>query len=191
MAVDDVFEPEPGTTEVLEIRTPRSFDSGYHEETAASSQQAKRAVEGTSDLASGPLAKADSGYGSNASLRSSQRDSAPTVPAKEPPPTPPKERISTVASSSYSKPSPHSDVSGMTIKLNPSLPALPTKEMPIQPFGTSAPSCTEQSVCSQLSEWDSAALPPNNSTAQAWCGQLLPDHTWSCLQSMCDDQACL
>ncbi|CZT13771.1 hypothetical protein WAI453_011639 [Rhynchosporium graminicola] len=88
---DDLFAPEPSTPEHSE-RFSRSFDS------ACEGCPPARTVKGPRDLTPKPLAKADSGYSSNVSLRSFKKE--PTVPKKEAPPTPPKD-TPRVASSTY------------------------------------------------------------------------------------------
>ncbi|KAH8594066.1 hypothetical protein B0O99DRAFT_595778 [Bisporella sp. PMI_857] len=126
MAVEDnLFEPEPGTPIVSEAYAPGSFDSGYHANEGASTKDQRRAI---------PLAKADSGYSSNVSLRSFKGNAAPPAPPKEGPPTPPKDPVSTesvsrVASSTYSVVSVRSDAS---IYAKRSLPAIPKQERPPQ-----------------------------------------------------------
>lgn len=124
MAVeDDLFEPEPDTPTDLAIHMPRSFDSGYVG--GEPSSVPTKAAKGPRELARKPLAKADSGYSSNVSLRSFKKD--PSPPAKEAPPTPPKEPVSRVASSTYSV------QSEATIRAKRSLPALPAEEIPEPP----------------------------------------------------------
>jgi len=136
MAVeDDLFAPEP-VTPVLSDRFPRSFDSGYEGGPPA------RVVKGPRDLTPKPLAKADSGYSSNVSLRSFKKDSAP-VAVEKPPPTPPKDTVR-VASSTYSEEwssrvssstyTVTSTGSESTLRAQRSLPALPAEEVPEQPF---------------------------------------------------------
>jgi hypothetical protein len=125
---DDLFEPEPGTPEVSEFRVHKSFDSGYQ---AAESPVETKKLKGPRDLGPKPLAKADSGYSSNVSLRSF-RGNPPVVPAKEAPPTPPKETvsrdpISRPVSSVYSTISTASAVSDATIA--------PSRESLQVPFG--------------------------------------------------------
>ncbi|KAG0645091.1 hypothetical protein D0Z07_9101 [Hyphodiscus hymeniophilus] len=132
---DDLFEAEPGTPEIEEMHPPRSFDSGY----GAEGTQAMVAVKGPRDLAPKPLAKADSGYSSNVSLRSFKEVSKPAVSDEKAPPTPPKEPpFSRVPSSAYSEASSYSEVSEMTVKSKRSLPALPTDDMPA-PFRQAPP----------------------------------------------------
>lgn len=66
---DDLFAAEPRTPELAEFQSPRSFDSGYQaEETLLARTKAAR------DLTPKPLAKADSGYSSNVSLRSFKKE---------------------------------------------------------------------------------------------------------------------
>jgi hypothetical protein len=123
---DDLFEPEPDTPTLdLGIHMPRSFDSGYGGGEPSSAPT--RAVKGPRELAPKPLAKADSGYSSNVSLRSFKKDHPP-VPAKETPPVPPPKPVSRVASSTYSV------QSEATIRTKRSLPALPADEIPEPPF---------------------------------------------------------
>ncbi len=101
-----------------------------------------KTIKGPQELAPKPLAKADSGYSSNVSLRSFRKDSTATAPAEEPPPTPPKDTLrvasstysegSRVSSSTYSVASAASD---MTIRAKRSLPTLPLQEqVPEQPL---------------------------------------------------------
>ncbi|KAH7311121.1 hypothetical protein BKA65DRAFT_163961 [Rhexocercosporidium sp. MPI-PUGE-AT-0058] len=147
MAVeDDLFAPEP-LTPALSERFPRSFDSGYEGGPPA------RTVKGPRDLAPKPLAKADSGYSSNVSLRSFKKESTPAH-VEEPPPTPPKDTLrvasstyseewsSRVSSSTYSVVSTRSQV---TLRAQRSLPALPTEDQtPEQPFRQPPPVPTKQ-----------------------------------------------
>lgn len=123
---DDLFAAEPETPK-LDL-TPRSFDSGY----GGLSVAAPRGIKGPRELAPEPLAKVDSGYSSNVSLRSFRTSDssthAPAVPAKEAPPTPPKEPMSRVASSTYSIAT--STNSESTVKSNHALPPLPTEYAP-------------------------------------------------------------
>jgi hypothetical protein len=121
---DDLFEPEPDTPTDLGIHMPRSFDSGYGGGEPSSAPT--RGAKGPPELAPKPLAKADSGYSSNVSLRSFKKDHSP--PAREAPPTPPKEPVSRVASSTYSV------QSEATIRAKRSLPALPVEEIPEPPM---------------------------------------------------------
>ncbi|KAH6665178.1 hypothetical protein B0J14DRAFT_492552 [Halenospora varia] len=118
MAVDDdLFAPEP-TTPTIEppVRQPaRSFDSGY--------EGVERAgPKGPREFIPKPLAKADSGYSSNISLRSFKKDTGPLVPAKDAPQYP-RETFSQVASSTFSE-------SPSEIQPERSLPALPTESTP-------------------------------------------------------------
>lgn len=96
---DELFEPEPDTplpSSDLENHMPRSFDSGYvGGEPSPPAEEVKKPRE----VAPKPLAKADSGYSSNVSLRSFKKDPSP---AKEATLRPPKEPVSRVASSTYS-----------------------------------------------------------------------------------------
>lgn len=129
-AEDDLFEPEPGTPEVTLFPPRKSIDSGFQPE---ESEKAQNLGKGGKELPRKPLAKADSGYSSNVSIRSFKK--APAVPAKEAPPTPPKGPMSRVASSTYSVASDAgSTKSGATIKAKSSLPALPKADM-LQSFG--------------------------------------------------------
>ena len=142
---DDLFEPEPGTpTPEANEHIPRSFDSGYGG--FSKSQDKAPLGQRERELAPKPLAKADSGYSSNVSLRSfKSREAPPTVPTKEAPPTPPKEAlskapVSRVASSAYSVASDASAVSDMTIRTKRSLPALPAEEpKPTRPLRDAPP----------------------------------------------------
>ena len=146
MAVeDDLFAPEP-VTPVLSDRFPRSFDSGYEGGPPA------RVVKGPRDITPKPLAKADSGYSSNVSLRSFKKDSAP-VAVEKPPPTPPKDTVR-VASSTYSEEwssrvssstyTVTSTGSESTLRAQRSLPALPAEEVPEQPFRQPPPVPTKE-----------------------------------------------
>lgn len=165
---DDLFEAEPRTPEIQEIHEPRSFDSGYHaEETPAT-----KAVKGLRDLAPKPLAKADSGYSSNVSLRSFKGNSAPAVPAKEAPPTPPKEPGSRVASSAYSVTSSYSEVSEVTIRSKRSLPALPTEEMPA-PSRQAPPVPLKHSSVQNSGKVIPAPPLPHKSPKQEWAAASL------------------
>jgi hypothetical protein len=121
---DDLFEPEPDTPTDLGIHMPKSFDSGCGGGEPSSAPT--RAAKGPRELAPKPLAKADSGYSSNVSLRSFKKD--PPPPAREAPPKPPKEPVSRVASSTYSV------QSEATIRATRSLPALPAEEIPKPSF---------------------------------------------------------
>ncbi|KAK2624150.1 hypothetical protein QTJ16_006784 [Diplocarpon rosae] len=101
MAIEDeLFEAEPQTpllssspeteTDTDTERQPRSFDSGYGStslwETKMKTKTTKttktKTVTGPQDSPVKPLAKADSGYGSNISVRSFKRD--PAQAAREP-----------------------------------------------------------------------------------------------------------
>ncbi|PVH71287.1 hypothetical protein DL98DRAFT_107068 [Cadophora sp. DSE1049] len=145
MAVeDDLFAPEP-VTPVLSDRFPRSFDSAYEGGPPA------KVVKGPRDITSKPLAKADSGYSSNVSLRSFKKDSSPAA-VEEPPPTPPKDTVR-VASSTYSEEwssrvssstyTVASNGSESTLRAQRSLPALPV-EMPEQPSRQPPPVPTKE-----------------------------------------------
>ncbi|TVY56189.1 hypothetical protein LCER1_G002504 [Lachnellula cervina] len=128
MAVDDdLFEPEPNSPNPgISEHAPSSFDSGY------GTGESMKSSSGSREPSMKPLAKADSGYSSNVSLRSLKKDVAPIVPAKEAPPTPPKEAGSRIPSSTYSISSQASDV---TLRAQRSLPALPTQDyIPPPPF---------------------------------------------------------
>ncbi|KAL2062037.1 hypothetical protein VTL71DRAFT_6303 [Oculimacula yallundae] len=131
MAVeDDLFAPEP-LTPALSERFPRSFDSAYEGGPPA------RSVKGPRELTPKPLAKADSGYSSNVSLRSFKKE--PIMGPTGAPPTPPKDRVasstysedwtSRVSSSTYSI---VSTSSAMTLRAQRSLPALPVEEQTLQ-----------------------------------------------------------
>jgi hypothetical protein len=99
---DDLFEAEPDSprsTTSPSASAPHSFDSGY------GTSDRSVIVKGPRDYIPKPLAKADSGYSSNVSLRSFKKDGAPLVPAKEAQITPTRETTSRVASSTYSIPS--------------------------------------------------------------------------------------
>lgn len=146
MAVeDDLFAPEP-VTPVLSDRFPRSFDSAYEGGPSA------KVVKGPRDLTPKPLAKADSGYSSNVSLRSFKKDMPPAA-VDEPPPTPPKDTVR-VASSTYSEEwssrvssstyTIASTGSATTLRAQRSLPALPVEEMPERPFRQPPPVPTKE-----------------------------------------------
>jgi hypothetical protein len=75
---DDLFEAEPDSPRNdLSLSAPHSFDSGYG--TSASPV----VIKGPREYIPKPLAKADSGYSSIASLKSFKKDAAPAVPAKD------------------------------------------------------------------------------------------------------------
>lgn len=139
MAVDDdLFAPEPGSPnpETLE-HAPRSFDSGY-------GTGDTRVVSGPKELAPKALAKADSGYSSNISLRSFKKDAAPGVPAKDTPPTPPKDAVSRTSSSVYSRVSSStysvtSQTSDTTLRAQRSFPSLPKQDYFPPPPAREAP----------------------------------------------------
>jgi hypothetical protein len=122
---DDLFEAEPDSprrSADLEIHVPRSFDSEYvGGEPSPPAETAKESRES----APKPLAKADSGYSSNVSLRSFKKDSSP---AKEPTLRPPKEAVSRVASSTYSV------ESEATLRTRESIPAFPVEQIPEPPY---------------------------------------------------------
>ncbi|EPE37149.1 hypothetical protein GLAREA_09312 [Glarea lozoyensis ATCC 20868] len=93
---DDLFEAEPDSPRNdLSPSAPHSFDSGYG--TSASPV----VIRGPREYIPKPLAKADSGYSSIASLKSFKKDAAPAVPAKDLQITPNKE-ISRLRSSIHS-----------------------------------------------------------------------------------------
>ena len=165
---DDLFEVEPEMPEIEEMHPSRSFDSAYQVEDA----QAKIAVVVPRDLEPKPLAKADSGYSSNVSLRSFKGVSKPAVPAKEGPPTPPKEAVSRhpvsrVASSAYSITSSYSEVSEATLKTKRSLPALPSEEIP-PPFRQAPPVPLQFSYVQESGKDITAPALPPKSPEQEW-----------------------
>ena len=130
-AEDHLFEPEPGSPEITSFPARKSVDSGFQPE---ENERPKYLGKGGKELPMKPLAKADSGYSSNVSIRSF-KNKAPAVPAKEAPPTPPKGQVSRVASSTYSVASDAgSSKSEKTISAKRSLPALPKKDM-LKSFG--------------------------------------------------------
>ena len=130
-AEDDLFALEPATPEVTSFPARRSVDSGFQPE---ETERPKYFGKGGKELPMKPLAKADSGYSSNVSIRSF-KNKAPAVPAKEAPPTPPKGPVSRVASSAYSVASDAGSAkSDKTISAKRSLPALPKEDM-LQTFG--------------------------------------------------------
>ena len=93
---DHLFEAEMCTPTIE--NTPRfqsSFDSGYEGGPI-------RKVKGPREQPPKPLAKADSGYSSNMSLRSFKKESSPAVPPKDSPPTLIRDSFTRVPSSSYS-----------------------------------------------------------------------------------------
>ena len=134
-AEDDLFEAEPETPDVASFPARKSVDSGFQPD---ETERPKYFGKGGKELPMKPLAKADSGYSSNVSIRSF-KNKAPAVPAKEGPPTPPKGPVSRVASSTYSiasdagsaKSEPKSEPK---ISAKRSLPALPKEDM-LQSFG--------------------------------------------------------
>ncbi|TVY81337.1 hypothetical protein LSUE1_G004240, partial [Lachnellula suecica] len=172
---DDLFEPEPISPNpgVLE-HAPRSFDSGY------GTAETTKVVQGPRELAIKPLAKADSGYSSNISLRSFKKDFAPTVPAKEAPPTPPKETFSRVPSSTYSVASQtasrvpsstysvSSQASEITLRARRSLPALPTEEYIPPPPMREAPAVPPKH----------SDRSPGNVSDYRTISQTSPPHNW-------------
>ncbi|CAL3972967.1 unnamed protein product [Diplocarpon coronariae] len=80
-AEDELFDEAEPQTPLTSARPTRSFDSGY------GSSSLTKTVPGPREAPVKSLAKADSGYSSNVSVRSFKRDPA----AREPPPTPPKD----------------------------------------------------------------------------------------------------
>ncbi|KAF4624785.1 hypothetical protein G7Y89_g13382 [Cudoniella acicularis] len=139
MAVeDDLFEAEPMTPPLEPPKQlARSFDSGY-------GTNESRVVRGPREPAPKPLAKADSGYSSNISLRSFKKDTGPIVPAKDGVSISTKESVLRVASSTYSE-SP-SEIPIQPEKSLPDLPVefppLPVREAP--PVPPKQPSVREQ-----------------------------------------------
>lgn len=120
---DDLFEPEPGTPppEAAEIDRmgARSYDSGYGSTDSPLASKAPK-----ERLPPKPLAKADSGYSSNISLRSfNKKENAPMVPAKDPQMLISRDPVSRVASSTYSI----SSSSENTLSTERSLPSLPQR----------------------------------------------------------------
>ena len=124
---DDLFAAEPTTPDGSDERAPRSFDSGYRGEDSAA-EAPQQITNGAREPPMKPLAKADSGYSSNVSLRSFRGNVAPQVPAKDGPPAPPKGPVSRVSSSTYSVAS--STRSDGTVREKRSLPSLPREEPP-------------------------------------------------------------
>jgi hypothetical protein len=127
---DELFEPEPGTPDPSAppapsadhgSHLPRSFDSGYVGGEPSPTLEAGKEPQ---ESASKGLAKADSGYSSNVSLRSFRKDSSPT---KEPNHKVHKEPASRVASSTDSV------ESEATLRSREPQPALPAEEIPEQP----------------------------------------------------------
>lgn len=128
MAVDDeLFEAEPVSPGE---HPPSSFDSGYG--TTESTQ---------AHVAPKPLAKADSGYSSNISLRSFKKDAATIVRESDGLPTPSTGAVPRAASSTYSSEAPSrvassvysipSQASDMTLRAERSLPAIPPQEVSV------------------------------------------------------------
>ncbi|RDL40865.1 uncharacterized protein BP5553_00844 [Venustampulla echinocandica] len=163
MAVeDDLFELEPisPAQDVARI-APRSIDSGY----GGVGDLRKR--NGPLDVASKPLAKADSGYSSIISLRSLKRDAAPAVPPKDMPTVPAKSPVSRVAASTYST-SPASEVA---LPTQPSLASIY-----LQPETTSKPS--RNSFVAPLKpyihelETGTSTLPPQKPEVRTHIGML-------------------
>jgi len=127
---DELFESEPSSPDPSAppapsadhgSHLPRSFDSGYVGGEPSPTLEAGKEPE---DSASKGLAKADSGYSSNVSLRSFKKDSPPT---KEPNRRVHQEPASRVASS------PDPVGSEATLRATEPQPALPVEEIPRQP----------------------------------------------------------
>ncbi|KAG9233745.1 hypothetical protein BJ875DRAFT_511365 [Amylocarpus encephaloides] len=130
---DELFEAETGTpTPDTSRSAPRSWDSGY------GSGDSPLGLKGPHDLHPNTLAKADSGYSSNLSLRSFEKDIAPAVPSKDGQLTPARESVSRVASSTYSIPH-ESEGTPPSKRSLPSLavdskPPPPQREAPLPPL---------------------------------------------------------
>ncbi|TAQ88817.1 hypothetical protein B7494_g2848 [Chlorociboria aeruginascens] len=106
MAVeDDLFEIESGTAAERAQPPPRSVDSGFQD---GISPHPNPALRRPKDLPPIPLTKADSGYSSNASIRSFRKEPQPSSSLSDQvgPPPPPKEKEpvsrARVPSSTYS-----------------------------------------------------------------------------------------
>ncbi|KAL3417202.1 hypothetical protein PVAG01_11202 [Phlyctema vagabunda] len=156
---DDLFAPDCDVTPMEAPLPSTSVDSGYQ---AGPPVPAK--IPMTKELAPKPLAKADSGYSSNVSLRSF-KSTAPDVPAKEAPPTPPKESRPRMSSFSQSKSSITSTESDKTIRPRHSLPATPLKdELPSMPV-RQAPSIPTDVT---MSRTVTAPILPRKSAEQRW-----------------------
>jgi hypothetical protein len=134
----DLFEAEPETPGTPEFRGPRSFDSGYRAEEFSAPLQSK-VVRGPKDSTPKPLAKADSGYSSNVSLRSFKGNQDSTK-VREPRSSQPKEPVR-VASSTYSiSSSSYSISSDVTVRQDDyPLPALPTRDYSPAPLNRDPP----------------------------------------------------
>ncbi len=115
---DGLLEAEEDDPKMEELHHSRSFDSGYR----AEETKVRTAKKAGGEPAPKPLAKADSGYSSNMSLRSFKGQSVPAVPAKD--------SCSRVPSSAYSETSSYSQTSEVTMKKQSSLPALPKQTVP-------------------------------------------------------------
>ncbi|KAH8648322.1 hypothetical protein BGZ60DRAFT_534999 [Tricladium varicosporioides] len=159
MAVDDdLFAPEP-TTPTIDPpvrQSTGSFDSGY--EPAEST-----GPKGPREFIPKPLAKADSGYSSNISLRSFKKDTGPPVPAKDAPQCPPRETFPRIASSTYSE-------SPSEIQPERSLPALPTEFTP--PPSRQAPQVPPKQPASHQSANGPAPDLPQKSEARPHIAEL-------------------
>ncbi|KAI9047028.1 hypothetical protein LZ554_009102 [Drepanopeziza brunnea f. sp. 'monogermtubi'] len=137
---DDLFAAEP-LTPVHPTRFPGSFDSGYEK---ISVSETGKIIQDPREFVPKPLAKADSGYSSNVSVRSFKRESATAaLSSEESPPTPLKDTFR-AASSVYSEASSHAASNAYSVRKDiilrakRSLPALPVKEACRQP-GRQAP----------------------------------------------------
>jgi hypothetical protein len=122
---DELFEPEPESPPLnatadqdIQTRIPRSFDSGYEGDRAELAARAAARAKAPRELAPKPLAKADSGYSSNVSLRSfkkkeeRKRETSAIVQPKEMEvlPTTPRDEKLQVPESSYFAESMSSDM---------------------------------------------------------------------------------
>ncbi|KAG9241523.1 hypothetical protein BJ878DRAFT_482859 [Calycina marina] len=132
---DDLFAPEPASLEVSSYPKRGSTDSAIAPDDAIETKQDTQTEKELPWLPRKPLAKADSGYSSNVSIRSFKKN--PAVSVKEASPIPPKP-VSRTASSTYSVSSQASAESDRTVIAKPSLPAPPKEDM-LQRFGVPPP----------------------------------------------------
>ncbi|KAJ5034944.1 uncharacterized protein L3040_008212 [Drepanopeziza brunnea f. sp. 'multigermtubi'] len=151
MAVDDdLFAAEP-LTPGLPTRFPGSFDSGYEK---ISVSKTGKTIQGPREFVPKPLAKADSGYSSNVSVRSFKRESATAAPSKESLPTPLKDTFRAASSvdseaSSHAASNAYSVRNDIILRVKRSLPALPVKEACRQP-GRQAPKVSLKPMQTQM-----------------------------------------
>ena len=160
---DDLFEAEPVTPEVEEMHPFQSIDPGYQ----AEDSQLKTAVEGERDLALKPLAKADSGYSSNVSLRSFKGSSKSAVLAEEPAPSTHKDSISRVASGAYSVKSSCAELCEIKINSEGSRPPLPVGDM-VPPLREAPPIPLKHSPVQSFAKTILTPPLPNQYRQQEW-----------------------